>query len=187
MVSIYCRGEKRNKKLFQELILPKRGQILDLSCGECFLLEMIQKNYPNLELFGLDVSEEAIKLAKTKLPNANFITAKADETHLNSSEFDVVICSMSLHHYEKAGKTLLEVHRILKPTGKFYLMDVIPKNKLSQYIYNFIGCPEPYHFEKFYTLEEIGKLLSDAGLKIISTKSISLFSRKILLEVIKIP
>ena len=61
---------------------------------------------------------------------------------------------------------LSEANRILNSSGTIYLMDLFPKNKISQILYNLRGCNEDYHFERYYTLEELKKLTRESSLRI---------------------
>lgn len=147
--------DKRNKFLLNSFSLPESGNLLDLSCGDGKLLCKIQKLKPNLGLYGIDISKEDIELAIKNNPRINFQQSQATSLPFPDNHFDIIICSMSLHHYDNLNQVIAEVKRVLKDSGKVYFMDIMPANKYTQKIYNAFGCHEPYHFEKFYTATEI--------------------------------
>lgn len=166
------RNIRRTRKIFKVLDLPKEGKIVDVSCGGGRLLKTIENHYPDLDLYGVDV--EPGYLAKhPELSDINFLTADASDLPFEDNSIDVTICAQSLHHYPDAQAVIYELTRITKPGGKIYLIDISPKYRWSQYLYNFIGCSEPYHFEKFYTQMELEQLLNDTKFKITHCRQIA--------------
>ena len=149
------RENQRNKALTESIEVPDEGEILDMSCGAGKILqELYQKNH-KLSLYGTDISETVIAEAKVNSPTINFQPASSTDLPFPENKFDIVICSMSLHHYAKLNQTLTELNRVLKINGAAYIMEIFPGTNVSQSIYNLIKCREPYHFEKFYIAEEI--------------------------------
>ncbi len=59
--------------VFKELKLEKQTKILDISCGTG---ELLKKLKGKAELYGIDISEEMLKIAKQKVPSATL--QKAD-------------------------------------------------------------------------------------------------------------
>lgn len=179
-----ARTKKRHLDILRNLDTPEVGKILDLSCGDGAFLKLVHDKNTSLELYGVDVSGEAIE--KARLNNDFGIFQQTDVKILpfQDSFFDIIFCTMSLHHYQSADAVFPEINRTLKPGGSFYLTDVIPKNKFTQRVSNFVGCYEPYHFEKFYTFEDLQKLTKNYEKK--REKRISLFPRIFTIEFVKI-
>lgn len=178
------RDIRRTRKIFRTLRLPEKGKVIDISCGGGRLLKTIENHYPNLELIGVDVTPGFLA-THPELSKISFITAEADSTPFPNETFNISICSLSLHHYKNISGVLKEISRITKNNGLIYLTDIIPKNNWSQKFYNFIRCREPYHFEKFYTIEEIKQLTQPFGLKIINQFNISTIPRVASLQLTK--
>lgn len=173
---------KRRNKLLETISLPTEGQVLDLSCGDGQFLELVHLLKPGLKLFGLDISEGKIIDAKNEYAWINFTLGSADLLSFNDHVFDVVFCNMALHHYDNPLKVLSESRKILKTGGSMYLMDLFPKNKLSQIIYNVRGCDEDYHFEKYYTLNELRRLAATSNLKMHKTTLLTTLPRLVVVE-----
>ena len=94
-------------------MLPKlEGKIADLGCGPC----MIYKG-KDVDLTGVDSSEEAINQAKINYPKGNFVVADSRKTGLPSESFDSVIMLGLLDYFEEWEEVLVEARRILKPGG----------------------------------------------------------------------
>lgn len=79
-------------------------RILDLGCGRGDQLQQIkiwaQKLNLNVELTGLDNNSEAIKIAKSTVKNDHirFVLGDALSPEFDYSKFDIVVCTLFLHH-----------------------------------------------------------------------------------------
>lgn len=73
--------------------------ILDAGCGDGVLLYLLHENKENLELYGFDFIESAIKYAKKKLKNRAevFVFDIRDLDNLDK-ECDLVICTETIDH-----------------------------------------------------------------------------------------
>ena len=112
-------------KMWQELEFLKDyvssgDKILDLGCGNGRLSELLQEK--NTEYFGVDNSEELIKIAKKRYPYGNFKIADALGLPFPINLFDKVISIAVLHHIpseELRLQFIKEAKRVLKPKGIF--------------------------------------------------------------------
>jgi len=121
-------------------------KILDVGCGDGVLLYLIKDklvNY-NLELYGIDSTEDALQMAKSKNIHTTF--TKTDVYHLTFPDnfFDIVISSDVIEHVNHADVMLLEIKRVLRPKGKAIISTPIryteePLDKM--------------HFHEFFPLE----------------------------------
>jgi ubiquinone/menaquinone biosynthesis C-methylase UbiE len=76
---------------------------------------------------GIDISKGMIEKSVSNangLPNVNFYEASSEHLPLESNYFDTIICTNSFHHYSRPEVALNEVNRVLKPSGKIYILDV---------------------------------------------------------------
>lgn len=78
-----------------DLIKLKKGKLIDVGCGDGRLLHEISEVNSNLELFGLDYSESAIKLASALNRNVVFC---CNELNIADIKFDCVCCIEVLEH-----------------------------------------------------------------------------------------
>jgi len=95
-------------------------------------LVQVARLNPEVRFVGLDASPAMLECAQTTLVRAhvsNVELVQGDMTRLIGLEdgcMDGVICTMSLHHlpdHAALCTTLREVRRVLKPQGRFYLVD----------------------------------------------------------------
>lgn len=101
-------------------------KLLDLGCGTGQLLESLSTTHPDFILYGIDKSEEMLRIAKEKHINAIFLQADMDQNHLETKStttalepgtFDRVICSHSFPYYKRKQDVLAWVASLLKEDG----------------------------------------------------------------------
>ncbi len=75
-------------------------KILDVACGTCDDLLLLNKKYPRSKLYGIDADPQVIQMAKTKTKhiNINLKIALAEKLPFKANFFDVVWSSLFLHH-----------------------------------------------------------------------------------------
>ena len=97
--------------------------ILDLACGSGVLLEYCNKYFSsNLKLSGVDMNNNELELARSRLMNQdiNFYNAKAQDLgFIKNSSKDVIFCHWALTLMDPVIPVLKTVKRILKNQGVF--------------------------------------------------------------------
>ncbi len=120
----------------QELILqeaarafPRPGAILDIGCGTGLLLQRAARRFPAARLTGIDPAEEMIRVAQSSAPegaSVRFVHGLAEQQPFADSSFELVLTTMSFHHWTDQAQALREVRRVLAPGGVFALADALP-------------------------------------------------------------
>jgi len=100
------------------------SKILDVGCGTGRLLRKAAARWPAAHLIGIDPARGMIEVAHSLLPSAGFGRALAESLPLGDASFDVVLSSISMHHWRDASLGVLEVVRVLRPGGLFCLADI---------------------------------------------------------------
>ena len=91
---------------------------LDLGCGTGEMLKLILQKDNHKDLCGIDLSEEMLAVAKSKLlEQVQLFLGDSESLPFLDNSFDVVYCNDSFHHYPAPQDVLREVHRVLKPGG----------------------------------------------------------------------
>ena len=133
-VVIYKKIHKINSKdflRFVKIVSPKsKEKILDCMSGYGEAGKSLLEKEKNIELYFLDNSNLQIKRAKesfSKISKDKFIIAPAIKTSFEKEFFDKVVIKMGLHEVGKSNlpKLFKEIHRILKPNGKFVIWNMI--------------------------------------------------------------
>ena len=105
----------------QDLNHPKR--FLDLACGGgYFLRELNHLTQQQLDLFGTDLSDSALDLAKIECPRARFERVPAESRPFSDGFFDAITCLGSLEHFLDIEKAIHEMTRVTKPEGKIFIL-----------------------------------------------------------------
>lgn len=112
-----------------KLLQPKpNSKVLDVSCGEGILLREIEKLNKGIETYGLDISNEAVGIAKKNTLKSKILLADGQRIPFQDKYFDYVTCLGSLEHYLDPELGLREITRVAKDESEFVI--VLP-NSLS--------------------------------------------------------
>ena len=66
------------------------------------------------------------RCGEARLTNVRFLEKKAEEmSQIDAESLDLVFSMYSLHHFECPERGLSEIRRILKPGGRFYVIDIM--------------------------------------------------------------
>jgi ubiquinone/menaquinone biosynthesis C-methylase UbiE len=127
---------------------------------------------PHVErMWATDITQEMLDMvkgeaAKRGLANVRTAYAKAETLPFEDSTFDLVTCRIAPHHFDSIPEFLAEVHRVLKPSGTFAVVDnVVPAGSVGDYVNAFERFRDPSHL-RAWTMEEWRAALAKAGLKI---------------------
>jgi len=110
-------------KLIKEIGLPKKEiKILDMGCGSGEFIEFLRKNTGS-SCYGVDLSEERVKLSRSEFPNVEFSVGSLESTNFKKETFDIVISTQAIEHLfdDELKPTFDEMHRLLKKNGRLLL------------------------------------------------------------------
>lgn len=100
-------------------LAPLTKTIIDIGCGIGIALETMRAYFPDADLYGLDPSEEAIELAKAKIPDGTFYANFLDEFK-SKKKYDVVLCLGVAEHVENLPEFLKSLKTLIKKDGILY-------------------------------------------------------------------
>lgn len=115
--------DKRSIKFFNLILdcldknnkITKGKKLLDVACGNGVFLGKCAQS--DLEVFGLDISSEAIEIAKKFIKEDNLTIGDAEKMPYPDEKFDYVACLGSLEHFPHPDKGIREMSRVLKKDG----------------------------------------------------------------------
>lgn len=121
-----------HRMVIRELALRGDERILDIGCGTGTLTRDIAAALTDKNkslCTGLDAAEKMIEIARRKAagtPNIRFDSAIAERLPYENASFDASVSTFFFHHihFELKKKVLAETARVLKPGGRFIIVDV---------------------------------------------------------------
>jgi ubiquinone/menaquinone biosynthesis C-methylase UbiE len=127
--------------------------ILDLGSGTGYLSIEIARRAPNLQVYGIDLSRQMVKIARRHakgVDNARFVFGNAAKLPFKDNSIDLVVSTGASHHWKTPRMVFDECHRVLK-TGR------------EAWIYD--GCPEVFssRADRRKMNEKYGFLVSRLG------------------------
>lgn len=134
--------------------------MLDIGCGGGATLKRLLKRSRNAKVYGIDISEESVAKArevnKVLLEKQVFVQqGSAAELPYEDRKFDLVTAVETVYFWPNLSRCLQEVHRVLKPSGRFAIMvEVIDTNSKWTSVVDGMTA---------YTPEQLKALLDDAG------------------------
>lgn len=109
--------ERQQREIAQDLVsrIP-RGRVLDVGTGPGKLLCEVHQLNADIELFGLDISEAMVQLARENLAGmrADIRLGDIRNTDYKDNFFDLVTCTGSFYLWDDPIDGLREIFRILK-------------------------------------------------------------------------
>ncbi len=122
-------------KWYQQHQRPMR--VLDIGCGTGELASILSQGDWPIEIVGLDYSPAMCSVASDKAAGSHvphrvhFVAADSEFLPFGDNTFDMVTCSNSFHHYPNQPGVVKNVHRLLKPQGRFVLIDGFRDNTVG--------------------------------------------------------
>lgn len=125
-------GKRFRLKIIGHMNITGTERALDVGCGTGALLIVLKGLYPDVISEGLDPDEQALRIARRKSVNEGleitWRTGRMQNMPFDENSFDIVISTLAFHHVGKLEKieAMKECLRILRPGGRFLLLDIAP-------------------------------------------------------------
>ena len=129
VMRVTMRDASFKKRLIEEAAIEDGHRVLDLGCGTGTLTVRVKHRHPGALVVGLDGDANALTLAKNaaqQIDCAVVLTkAMCWDVPFPDESFDRVLSSLVFHHLTRENKlaTLREVFRVLRPGGRFHIVD----------------------------------------------------------------
>jgi len=153
---------RQNLPMYEETIrmlsLSEPESVLDIGCGNGYVLNMIAKRYSG-SFTGIDISESIIQTAKrrnsafVKSGKMNFACQDISGMAFEDGSFSRVYTINAVYFWDNLENAMLEISRILRPKGTF-INTLYTNEALDRF-------PHTKHGYKRFTEQQ----LTDAGTK----------------------
>jgi ubiquinone/menaquinone biosynthesis C-methylase UbiE len=149
----------------QQLLANARGDVLELGSGTGANLEFYPDTVKRLVLVEpcLHMSRKLKeKILRHEFNSVTVLNDKAESLSLSDNSFDFVVCTLVLCSVKELNQALSEVHRILRPQGKFIFIEHVaainnPKRyqwqRRLEFLWKYLttGCHLTRHTEEAIT------------------------------------
>lgn len=132
-------------------------QILDIATGTGDLAIMMAE-LNSERIVGLDISEGMLNVGKQKIKKVNLskkikmVVGDSENIPFDDNTFDAITVSFGVRNFENLDKGLKEILRVLKPGGKFVVLETSNPTKFP--------FKQGYKFYTNFILPIIGKIFS---------------------------
>lgn len=132
--------------------------LLDFGCGPGTFLESVERNFPGIELTGLDISLTAILRAAERVPSAEFVLDDTEHPSFKPGYFDVILLNNVLEHVPAPMTVLASIERMLAPEG-FVIVSTPSRYRYENMFRAIIGKPIRMNSEDHVTEYSVGQVI----------------------------
>ncbi len=110
---------------------PAGARVLEIGCGPGHLASRLVRDH-GLDVTGLDLDPAMIERSRARAerlaggPRPQFVVGDAAALPFADGEFDLVVSTLSLHHWTDAEGASAEIARVLRPGGRVLVWDIRP-------------------------------------------------------------
>lgn len=133
---LHVGGRRSSRQLAEQASFLPAQKVLDLGCGTGGSSRLLVDEY-GLQVVGVDITQPFVDVAQwltqaTGLTaRTKFICADAQNLPLESESFDAVWSQHTLMNLPDLAKGLAEVNRVLKPSGRLLMHEVLQGDNLE--------------------------------------------------------
>ena len=159
--------------LCQRLDKPK-ARILDIACGPGNITNFLQGERPDLQVLGIDIAPNMVKLAQVNNPLARFEIMDCMDIDQIDGLFHGIVCGFILPYLSKNELTLFlkKVKDCLFSDGLLYISTMEGQHEQSAWQGPSSG-DGPSLFMNYYNEDLLGRLLSESGFKILEVTRVA--------------
>ena len=137
----------------------KDKTVLDMACGTGYGSSILREKAAS-RVFGVDISPEAIELAREKYrgDHLHFMIGDLSRIPFSANSFDAIVCFETIEHTDNHKEALAELARVLRPRGLLIISS--PNRRLTSPGKSLANSPDnPFHTIE-YSANEFKDLLS---------------------------
>src|SRR5690242_5004780 len=100
-------------------LAPEGAAVLDVGTGPGVLLAELAARRPDLSLTGGDLSADMVAAARRNVRAGDVVrVANVTDLPFPDGSFDLVVSSISLHHWDRPAAAVPQLARVLRPGGR---------------------------------------------------------------------
>lgn len=148
------------------------GRALEIGCGRGVGVELILDMFGAQSVDAFDLDPTMVALAQKRLGHHGSVktfVGSATEIQAANESYDAVFDFGILHHVPNWRRSLREIHRVLKPGGRFYTEEIYAPFLANYFVDRLLDHPA----EGRFVHEQYAEALCEAGFEIIAGQNIS--------------
>lgn len=152
--------------------LKVNEKVLEVAAGTCGFGRKIAPFA--MSVIELDATEAMLQKGKAAnekagLRNVEYKVGLAESIPFEDGEFDIVCTRLAFHHFENPEEVLKEMRRVLKPSGKIAVIDMIADEDEARETANRFETIRDNSHSKTLSKNEFMSLLKHAGMTVLYT------------------
>jgi SAM-dependent methyltransferase len=153
------RHQRRIYHFLLKLIQDRKPKsVLDIGCGSGDNLCFIKRLFPSIKVFGIDITDVPLKIARQVIPNGTFWTDDIQELKAPRETYDIVTFFEVIEHLQNDSIALSNIYKL---TNKYLLLSTV--GGMMREVEREIG-----HYRN-YQLEQLNDMLGAVGFRVIKT------------------
>ena len=148
------------------------AQALEIGCGRGVGVEIILEQFGADTVDAFDLDPDMVRRAQARLEGfgdrVSVWIGDATDIRAEDSSYDAVFDFGIIHHVPDWRQTLVEVHRVLKPGGRFYAEEVLSPFITNSILRRVLLHPKSDRFDT----AQFCRALHEAGLPTESTREV---------------
>jgi len=176
-------AEFLEQTIYENVDFSRTKKVLEVGCGVGAQSEILLRRHPNINLTGIDLSDDQLKVAKESIEKLSFakdryeaLKANAEDLPFESGDYDGAFLCWVLEHVPSPATVLSEVRRVLRPGGKIIATEVMNSSfflePYSPNVWKYWVAFNDHQYEiggDPFIGAKLGNLLLTAGFKDIDT------------------
>jgi len=143
--------------------LKQPNVYFEVGCGTGFVTRAVHDTFPYCQIIATELFDEAIKYAKSRVPNATFMQADARTLNLTNLADAVGVFDV-LEHIVEDMSVLNSIYTLLKPNGTLFI--TVPQH---QWLWS--DQDDIAHHVRRYHAQDLHEKLQQSGFKILQSTS----------------
>jgi SAM-dependent methyltransferase len=115
-------------------------RLADLGCGSGAFTDLLHRR--GYRCTGLDLSPKLVALGRRLYPGIEFVEGDVERLPFQAASLDGVVLSGIVHHLPDPARCAAEVHRVLRPGGRFVAFD---PNRMNPFMYLYRDRSSPFY------------------------------------------
>jgi len=141
----------------------KDSAVLDIGCGYGYLLNSFKDAK---EIYGTDISKEAVEMAKKQNPSFNISVADILKPSKLNKKFDLILAINVIEHLTNPKLGVKYIKSLLNNNGLMIIHLPTINNEFSKWIYSKTYAKDPTHVFR-PTGEEVKELFTNEGFELL--------------------